>query len=236
MGQPATYAWSITSAIAGGCGLLRQGFDLTIEPVQITFPNSIVRRELSQPIHDACRLRTAANASLKAPDRIYVAVPPARCQRGRGSPPDRAGIARIGLRQRLQDGEAVAIGFQRSCKVTLRLLHVADPSVRHRQIILPAGVARIGLRQTLTSRRSKISALPQGCHAASARRRSCRTTPLGLVLQCGIAGIGLRQRLQDGEAVAIGFQRSRRHCTPPPKQRRDNCQQGRVSAAVFENG
>ena len=60
-----------------------------------------------------------------------------------------AGVAGIGLRQPLGDGEAVAIGLQRSRKVALRHLHVADLVVRHRQIALPAGVAGIGLRQPL---------------------------------------------------------------------------------------
>ena len=59
------------------------------------------------------------------------------------------GFSRIDLRQPLADGEAVAVGLQRACKVSLSHLHVADPRVRHREIALPFGFRRVVFRQPL---------------------------------------------------------------------------------------
>ncbi len=60
-----------------------------------------------------------------------------------------ARVAGVRCRQTLPDGEAVAIGFQRTRKVALRHLDIADLIERHRQIALPARVAGVGRRQTL---------------------------------------------------------------------------------------
>jgi hypothetical protein len=54
-----------------------------------------------------------------------------------------AGVAGIGLRQTLGDGEAVAAGLERAGKGALRRLHVANFLIKRRQIALPAGVAGI---------------------------------------------------------------------------------------------
>jgi hypothetical protein len=35
--------WSVASAVAHGCGLFRQSFDLIIEPSELALPASIVR-------------------------------------------------------------------------------------------------------------------------------------------------------------------------------------------------
>jgi hypothetical protein len=52
-----------------------------------------------------------------------------------------AGVAGIGFRQPVNDGETVLVRRECRRKVTLRLLHVADLVQRHRQIVLRGGVA-----------------------------------------------------------------------------------------------
>ena len=58
-----------------------------------------------------------------------------------------AGIAGIGVRQPLYDGEAVAVGLKRAGKVALRHQRVADFHVRNREIELPARVGGIADKQ-----------------------------------------------------------------------------------------
>jgi hypothetical protein len=57
------------------------------------------------------------------------------------------GIAGVGFRQPLADGEVGLIGFERAYKLALRLLNLGDPVVAHREIALPARVAGAGFCQ-----------------------------------------------------------------------------------------
>src|SRR5260370_26415409 len=62
---------------------------------------------------------------------------------------DRSAGLSFGRCQTLSDGKPVAERFQRLRQIALRLKHVADSVIGHRQIALPARVAGVGLRQTL---------------------------------------------------------------------------------------
>ena len=61
-----------------------------------------------------------------------------------------AGVAGIGFRQPVGNGEIGAIGRECAGKIALMLLRGANLVVRNRQIALPAGIAGIGLRQQVS--------------------------------------------------------------------------------------
>ncbi len=60
-----------------------------------------------------------------------------------------SGIAGIGLGEALENGEAVAIGFQRVGQGALGLQHIAHLDIGDREIALPSGIAGIGLGEAL---------------------------------------------------------------------------------------
>ena len=91
----------------------------------------------------------------------------------------------------------VAVGFQRTRKVALRHLHVADLVVQHRQIALPVGVAGIGLRQPLHDGEAVAVGL-QRTRKVTLRHLHVADLVVQhrqIVLPAGVAGIGLRQPL-----------------------------------------
>jgi cytochrome c553 len=112
------------------------------------------RRPRRPPSRSLPARRAAANAALKA-----VA---ASSRDPVVSPSRPAGVAGVGLRQTVGNGEPVAVGFQRTACARRSLM--ASPS-RYRQVALPPGVAGVGLRQTLHDGGSSISGLATNASA-----------------------------------------------------------------------
>ena len=87
--------------------------------------------------YDVSAPARSPSATCMSPTLLYE-TDRSRCERG---------IAGIGFRQPVGNGETVAVGLERAGKIPPELLHVADLDVRHQQIALPTGIAGIGFRQ-----------------------------------------------------------------------------------------
>ena len=101
-----------------------------------------------------------------------------------------AGVAGIGLRQPLSDGEAVAVGLERAGKVALRHLHIANLLVRHRQLALEVRASGIAGKQV----RHDLPGLLGGGERArrvADRQQRCGGFKEGL----GLAALELRRHL-----------------------------------------
>src|SRR5262249_40576000 len=109
---------------------------LTLEPGKIAFPLSVGRRQRRESRHDVptpaerieCtgRLAKFFECDCKFGVRVSDITLP-------------LGVAGIGLRQPLSDGEAVTIGFQRPRKVAFRFQCATNADLEVRKITLPSG-------------------------------------------------------------------------------------------------
>jgi hypothetical protein len=114
----------------------RQLRDLLVDPGKVLFQLSIVRRKLRQARYDCLALPKKVERFCVVAGISICGCDPANAKPQIALP---TRIAGVGFREAVYDREAVLIGFQRAGKVVLRLLHVADLVVGHRQIALPLG-------------------------------------------------------------------------------------------------
>ena len=75
-------------------------------------------------------------------------------------------VAGIGLRQPVDDREAVAIGLERVVEATLRDLHVADLLVRNGEFALIVGIVRIGFGEAIDDRETLAMGLQRAGEVA----------------------------------------------------------------------